>query len=141
MTKEYTGQVVLGVLFIVYLIMKYPTPEPLATMIDYPIGKVAVIGTALSMFYCAHPFLALIGLLVAIQLILGSEVTTGTFAINNYLPSEFKKDGQFTAFNQFPYTLEQEMVNIMATPKDPPIIIPASFSPILEATYNASKVY
>jgi hypothetical protein len=141
MMKKYTGEVVLGILFLIYLIMRYPTPEPLATLIDNPIGKVVVLGIAVSMFYCASPLLALLSILVAIQLIMGSEVTTGTFALNNYLPSTFKKDDQFTAFNQFPYTLEQEMVNKMAPQKDPPILTPASFSPMLVGTGDAARIY
>ena len=141
MTKKYTGEVILGILFIIYLIMRYPTPQPLATMIDNPIGKIVVILIALSMFFCSSPILALIAVLVAIQLIHGSEITTGTFAINNYLPSDFKKGGQFTAFNQFPYTLEQEMVNRMAPQKDPIILNMPSFSPMLESNYDAARVY
>ena len=139
--KKYTGEVILGVLFIIYLVMRYPTPEPLADMIDTPIGKIVVLGIALSMFSCASPILALLGILVAIQLIQGSAVSTGTYAMDNYLPSSFKKDGQFTAFNQFPYTLEQEMVSKMAPQREPPILTPPSFSPILEANYDAAKVY
>lgn len=141
MTKKYTGEIVLGILFIIYLIMKYPTPEPLATMIDNPVGKMVVIGIALCMFSCSSPILALLAVLVAFQLIMGSEVATGTFAIDNYLPSDFKKDGQFTAFNQFPYTLEQEVVSRMAPQREPIILSPPSFSPVLEANYDAAKVY
>jgi hypothetical protein len=67
---------------------------------------------------------------------------TGTDALKKYVPSEKKKTEQFTAFNQFPYTLEQEVVARMA-----PIIKPgtsiskASYKPVLENLYEASPIH
>jgi hypothetical protein len=48
--------------------------------------------------------------------------------------------GDLTAFNQFPYTLEQEMVKLRTINKDPPIESPASYKPMLLATSDASPV-
>ena len=48
--KEHVGQNVLAVLFIVYLIMGYKTPEPVAGMIDTTLGKIVVVLVAVLLF-------------------------------------------------------------------------------------------
>jgi hypothetical protein len=108
------GQLMLAILFVIYLIMGYKTPEPVANLIDTLPGKVVVIVLALSLFVSVHPVLGVLGLLVAYDLIRRSGASTGINALKKYLPTQEKVDSQFTAFNQFPYTLEQEMVKKMA---------------------------
>ena len=60
------------------------------------------------------------------------------------MPSEEKKESQFTAYNQFPYTLEQEIVKKMA-----PIHrmggttlfeSKPSYKPLLEDLHDASPI-
>jgi hypothetical protein len=61
--------------------------------------------------------------------------------IQTYMPSEKKKTSQFTAFNQFPYTLEQEVVNKMAPiMKTGTSINPPSYKPLLDNLYHASPL-
>ena len=61
--------------------------------------------------------------------------------MKQFTPSEDKKSDHYTALNQFPYTLEQEMVKRMA-----PLIMansnldPPSFKPNLENIYDASHI-
>ena len=68
-------------------------------------------------------------------------MSTGLGALQKYAPSEVKKMSQFTAYNQFPYTLEQEIVKQMA-----PIVrsgtsmTPASYKPMLEDLHDASPL-
>jgi hypothetical protein len=48
---------------------------------------------------------------------------------------------QFTAFNQFPYTLEQEVVAKMAPiVRSGSSLTPPSYKPLLENLYDASPV-
>ena len=48
---------------------------------------------------------------------------------------------QFTAFNQFPYTLEQEVVKKMAPiVQSGSVLKKASYKPMLEDLYGASPV-
>jgi hypothetical protein len=57
------------------------------------------------------------------------------------MPTEEKKASQLTAYNQFPYTLEQEVVKKMA-----PIVQPVSsltkpsYKPLLDNLYDASPL-
>jgi hypothetical protein len=139
--KDHMGQLVLAILLIIYLIMGYKTPEPVASMIDSLVGKIIIFIIVIYMFMHCHPILAVLALLVAFDLIRRSSAATGLDALQKFAPSEEKKSSQFTAFNQFPYTLEQEVVKKMA-----PIIQTSagmskpSYKPFLENDHDASPV-
>ena len=139
--KEHMGELTLAILFIIYLIMGYKTPEPVATAIDSIVGKIVIILIVIYMFMNTNPILAILALFVAFDLIRRSSVTTGIDALKRYAPTEEKKLSQFTAFNQFPYTLEQEVVKKMA-----PIVQSGSsmskpsYKPLLENLYDASPL-
>ena len=139
--KEHMGELVLVVLFIIYLIMGLKTPEPVAGMVDTLVGKIVIFITIIYLFMHANPILAVLALFVAFDLIRRSSLATGIDALQKYGPSEEKKMSQFTAFNQFPYTLEQQIVAERA-----PIVrsgyslMPASYKPVLENLYDAAPL-
>ena len=139
--KEHMGELTLAILFIIYLIMGYKTPEPVATVIDSIVGKIVIILIVIYMFMNTNPIVAILALFVAFDLIRRSSVTTGIDALKRYVPTEEKKSSQFSAFNQYPYTLEQEVVKKMA-----PIIQSGSslskpsYKPLLENLYDASPL-
>ena len=139
--KEHMGELILVILFIIYLIMGYKTPEPVASLVDSLGGKILLFIIVIYLFMHCNPILAVLALFVAFDLIRRSSVATGIDALKRYAPSEEKKSSQFTAFNQFPYTLEQEVVKKMA-----PIIqsssslSPPSYKPLLENLYDASPL-
>ena len=139
--KQHMGQLVLVILFIIYLIMGYKTPEPVANMIDSLAGKIVVIVIVIYMFMHTHPVLAVLALFVAFDLIRRSSLTTGIDALQKYAPSEVKKTSQFSAFNQFPYTLEQEVVKKMAPiVQSGSTLSKPSYKPLLENLYDASPI-
>jgi hypothetical protein len=139
--KEKMGELLLMIVFIIYLIMGYKTPETLANVVDSLPGKFVILLIVVAMFVYTNPLLAILSLFVAFELIRRSSRVTGIDALKKYAPSEEKKMSQFTAFNQFPYTLEQEMVKKMA-----PIIqggstlTKASYKPFLENLHDASPL-
>jgi hypothetical protein len=140
--KEHMGELILVILFIIYLIMGYRTPEPISGAVDSLLGKIVIIIIVIYLFMHSNPILAVLSLFVAFDLIRRSSISTGIDALKRFAPSEIKKSSQFTAFNQFPYTLEQEVVKKMA-----PIIQqsgsslkPPSYKPLLENLYDASPV-
>jgi len=140
--KQNVGQLLLGILFIIYLIMGYNTPEPFASLIDSLLGKIVVIIIAIILFANVNPILGVLGLLIAYDLIRRSTITTGNYALQKYLPTQEKVNSQFTAFNQFPYTLEQEMVKKM-TPNNSNEFFggPApTYKPVLDNTRDAALV-
>ena len=139
--KENMSQLLLTILFIIYLIMGYKTPEPVANVVDSLVGKVVIFITVITLFMHANPILAVLSLFVAFDLIRRSSAATGIDALKKYLPTEEKKSSQFTAFNQYPYTLEQEVVKKMA-----PIVqsgsslTKPSYKPLLENLHDASAI-
>jgi hypothetical protein len=139
--RQNLGQVVLCILFIIYLIMGYNMPSSVAGVIDTIYGKIIVVVVALILFSYVNPILGVLGFLVAFELIRRSSLATGTYALNNYIPTEEKKSSNLSAMNQFPYTLEQEVVKKMA-----PIRVtydtqtPATFRPILDDNYDAAPI-
>jgi hypothetical protein len=89
----------------------------------------------------ANPILAVIAALVAFDLMRRSSDTTGLAALQAYAPSEQKKISQFTAFNQFPYTLEQEVVARMAPlVRSGSPLTSATYKPLLDNLYDASPI-
>jgi hypothetical protein len=135
------GELVLVILLIVYLILGFKTPEPIASMIDSLVGKVVIFIIVIYLFMHANPILAVLSLFVAFDLIRRSSIATGIDALQRFAPSEQKKSSQFTAFNQFPYTLEQEVVAKMAPiMKSGSSLTQASYKPILDNLYDASPI-
>ena len=139
--KEHTSELVLSILLIVYLILGLKTPEPIASIIDTLLGKLAVVLVVIYLFMRANPILAILSLFAAYVLMRGSSVTTGSDALKRFAPSEEKKSSQFSAFNQFPYTLEQEVVAKMAPlVQSGSSISQASYKPLLDNLHDASPV-
>ena len=140
--NDHAGQQILSILFIIYIIMGYQMPEPIAGMIDTSIGKIIIVIIAISLFAYANPIVAVLGLYVAYDLISKSTMTTGTAALEKYMPSEEKKMSEFSAYNQFPYTLEQEVVKKMAPVVQSGLSVSqASYKPLLNDTHDATPIH
>jgi hypothetical protein len=136
--KKNMPQLVLAVLFALYLVMGYQMPEGVATIVDSTIGKIVVVVVALMLFAYSNPVLGVLALLVAYQLIKGASIKTGMAGLEEYYPTEAKKWSPFTPERQFPYTLEQEMVKMMTTQKFNTEYVKAPYRPILDDTHDAS---
>lgn len=136
------GQVVLAILFILYLIMGYKTPELVANMVDTSIGKILIFITVLLLFIGCNPVLGVLGIFVAYHLISQSSVVTGSHGLSNYVPTEQKKYSAMTQYNQFPYTLEQEIVKKMAPIKKTADGADNSFTfnPVLDDLHDAAPI-
>jgi hypothetical protein len=139
--KEHMGEFILIILMIIYLVLGFRTPDIIANLIDNIIGKVVVILVVIYLFMHANPILAVVAALVAFDLMRRSSETTGLGALQAYAPSEQKKMSQFTAFNQFPYTLEQEVVAKMAPiVRSGSSLSSASYKPLLDNLHDASPL-
>ncbi len=83
--KEHMGELVLVVLFIIYLIMGSKTPEPVAGMVDTLVGKIVIIITIIYLFMHANPILAVLALFVGFDLIRRSSMATGIDALQRII--------------------------------------------------------
>jgi hypothetical protein len=139
--KDNVGQMILGFLFILYLVMGFKTPDTIADKIDTMGGKMVLFILAIYMFLNFHPVLAVLGLLVIFDLMRSSASATGLDALKKYEPTEEKKMSQFSAFNQFPYTLEQEIVKKMAPQVNSgSVLSQSSFKPKLNDLHGATPL-
>ena len=86
--KQKTGELLLGILFAVYLIMGYPTPEPLANLVDTVVGKIFIFMIIIALFMYANPILAVLSLFVAFDLVRRSSIITGIDSLKKYMPTE-----------------------------------------------------
>jgi hypothetical protein len=136
--KKHMPELLLSVLFVIYLVMGYKMPQAVAVMIDSTIGKIVVVLAALMLFAYSNPVLGVLALLVAYQMIKNASVKTGMAGLEEYYPTEAKKWSPFTPTHQFPYTLEQEVVKNMTTQKFNTEYVKASYRPTLDDTHDAS---
>ena len=138
--KKNMPQLVLVVLFVLYLVMGYQVPEGVATLIDSTLGKIVVVVIALMLFAYSNPVLGILALLVAYQLIKSASVKTGMAGLEEYYPTEAKKWSPFTPAHQFPYTLEQEVVKNMTTQTFNTEYVKAPYKPTLDDIHDASPL-
>lgn len=138
--KRNISQLVLIILFLIYLILGLKMPDSVANIIDSTIGKIVVCIAALLLFGYSNPILGVLGILVAYQLIKSSSEKTGMAALEQYYPTEEKKWSPFTPTHQFSYTLEQEVVKQMASQKFNTNFVKAPYSPVLDDTHDASAI-
>jgi hypothetical protein len=141
LNKEHRSEFVLAILLVIYLVMGFKTPDTVANAVDTLPGKVVIIVIVISLFTYYHPVLAVIAMFAAFDLIRRSSESTGLDSLQKYVPTEEKKVSQFNAYNQFPYTLEQEMVSKMVPMRNSGTsITQSSFKPVLDDLHNAVSV-
>lgn len=139
--KKNMPQLILVILFIIYLVLGLRMPSSIANVIDTNPGKIVVCILALALFAYSNPILGILGIMVAYELIKGSSMTTGSAALAKYYPTETKKWSPFNATHQFPYTLEQEIVKKMAPVRPSNYVsTPSTFKPILDDQHDAAPV-
>ena len=141
LNKEHRSQLILTIILIAYLILGLQTPQPIAFLVNNIVGQIVIFLIVIYMFLHMNPILAVISLVAAFDLIRRSSNTVYNDLLQTYIPSEENKMGQFTAFNQFPYTLEQEVVKKMAPiVQSGSVLTKASYHPLLDNLHDASPL-
>ena len=119
-------EMLLTVLIVLYIVLNVPTPDVIASYVDTPLGNIVVVLIALSFFTHSHPVVGVLGLFAAYVLIRRSSSSS---AIEAYVPSEKRKSEELSAYNQFPVTLEEQMVALRAPLADTQVGSATSFHP------------
>ncbi len=153
------SQLILAILFVLYILLNVQTPTVLAEPIDTLFGKVLVVAVAVVIFMKTNPVVGVLGFIAAYQLIKTSSITTGTYGMKHYLPSETSKMAEMQSFNQEGMqtptetqevflnknsegALETEMVAKMA-----PLVMngssssTANYGPILDDQHSAAPLF
>jgi hypothetical protein len=111
-----TLEIILFIVFVVYLVFQIPTPSFLIPVIDSPLGLGIVIVTTIYVFFYTTPILAILSVLVAYELLRRSSlITKMEYPISPYLPTQYKKDVVIKQMNPVKkVTLEEEVIDVMA---------------------------
>jgi hypothetical protein len=112
--RKNMGQLILIILFLIYLVIGFKTPTDLALLIDNIWGKAIIIIIAIVLFAVCNPILGILGFFVAYKLIISSNIESGNYGKQNYIPTEERKYAEMINNNKYPYTLEQEIVKLRA---------------------------
>jgi hypothetical protein len=142
--KKNMSELILAILFIIYLVMGKRTPDMVAKMVDNMFGKAVIILVALYLFAYHNPILGVLGLFVAYQLVNMSlhdfDLYEGISDLSSYMPKEEKVWSPYSPAHQFSYTLEQEIVKKMASQRFNTNYVKAPYRPSLDDTHNASPL-
>jgi hypothetical protein len=111
-----TLEIIVFIIFVVYLVFNIPTPRVLIPVIDSPIGLGIVVVTTIYVFFYTTPILAILSVLVAYELLRRSSVISSVeYPITPYLPTQHKKDVVIKQMNPVKkVTLEEEVIQHMA---------------------------
>lgn len=139
MKLEKTHSLVLELLFVIYIMFDIETPSELANLVDTKIGNVVVVLLGLSMFAAAGPIAGILGLLAAHTLIKRSSLQTGGVLAQSENKAEEIKMSMLQKYNDFPKTLEEEVISEMA-----PIVrsdgSQGNFKPVVDNLNDAAPV-
>lgn len=124
---------------IAFIVIERDMPLPLARAIDNPVGQIAVFGAAIFCFTKSR-ILGAVALVGAYELVRRAQKKTGRRDALKFLPSENKKNRELTIMNQFPVTLEEELVTNMIPFIEDSSIGEASFKPNLAELHQATHL-
>ena len=135
-------EMVLLVLFVIYLVFPISTPQFLAPMVDSSLGMVGIFAIVLFLFMYSHPLLAILYIFVAYELIRRSTQVTGRTAYLQFTPSQAKRDANMQAMNvPKEESLEEAVVSQMApVPHTSVDFLETEFKPLAEDVHHASII-
>lgn len=134
-------QLVLAVLLIVFILADVSLPGPLANMVDSVTGNIVVGLLALALFANGNPLLGMLGLVATYMLVSRSgRMSGGGHAAKKHMVSENSKVMDFSKYNDYPVSLEEEMVEKMAPLVKHPPAINVDYKPVLDKLHDAAPV-
>lgn len=131
-------QFLLSILLIIYILVDVPVPAPLANMIDSITGNIVIGLIAVSIFVNGNPLIGILGLLATYMLIKRSGNIKSSKSSNSWPRSEDSKVDDFSKYNDFPVSLEEEIVQKMAPLVKHSPAPNSDYKPILAKLHNAA---
>jgi len=132
-------EMLLGGLFICFIVFDIPIPKELGIAINSLVGNIVVLVCALYLFVHVHPAVGILGLYAAYELL--RQVNSGISPIPNNATLENRKDFDKLAENQFPVTLEEEIVKKRIPEVNTSTYTSgASYKPVLEDDHQSSFI-
>ena len=153
--KITTLEIIVIVVFILYLISGMSMPFAINQLIDTPLGVVVVLVLTLWIFLSTNPVLGVLTIFVAYELVrrsAGTAMAAPRAAMIQYNPIQIKRDLETVAMNAnlnvdpataapLDRTLEEDVVSKMAPlSSGAPTYVETGFKPVAESTHNASSI-
>jgi len=135
---EKQEHLILAVLLIIYILLDVQLPMMLTRAVDTIYGKIVLFVLAINIFFNVNKVAGVLAFVAAYTMIDRASKASGTFAMTNYLPSEAKKVLDFSKFNDYPYSLEEEEVARMAPIIQNDTSTGSSYKPILDSLHDAA---
>jgi len=138
LTRQNIPQWVLATVCILYILGDITPPHAIADHVTTPIGIFVLISVAVLLSRFVHPMVTVIYLIAAFELYERS-FKTRVRGPERKLPRD-KRNPQLTPENQFPVTLEEQVVKKMAPWVMKENMVPPSYKPVLDDDMNASTL-
>tara|TARA_Y100000389_G_scaffold168095_1_gene173605 strand:- start:147 stop:593 length:447 start_codon:yes stop_codon:yes gene_type:complete len=109
--KKHSWLYVLVALFIVFIVLPINIPPELAKLIDSSIGKIVIVVLVINLFMF-NPIVGTVGAVAAYEIIRRSTGYSSLYSgiDSNFLQSEKIKTSVLKTMNNFPYTVEEEVI-------------------------------
>ena len=127
---------ILCLLLSCFVVFDVEVPLVLADVVDNPIGKIGVAALALCIL-SQNTLVGVVAIIAAYVLIQRSEGKTGSYGERNFLPNENKKLSHLNAMNQFPSTLEEEIISTMLPMNRNMDLTDSEYKPVLADNHDA----
>jgi len=127
-------QLALAIIFVIYIFVhNIKMPQVVAEGISNTVGSIIVALVALGLLLTANPVVGILGIVVAYLLIERSnQQMKNRTSVGTFVKKEMEKmDKFFNVENQFPKTLEEEIVEKRTMHKSEPDVISPSYKPLL----------
>jgi len=135
MLPKNPAYLVLSLLMAVFIVMDISPPNNICMLVDTMVGKAVVIMVALSLF-SLDMLMGSVGIVAAYILIMRCSKKE---EVRTFSPSEVKKTKQLSVMNQFPLTVEEEVIGKMLPRTNPDLQAP-DYKPTLNNLHNATKL-
>lgn len=123
------------VLLVVFVVGNFSVPADVSEFVNTLPGSSALLLAVVALLYY-KPVVGVIALIAAFELLRRSG---GFKTDNDFIPSEEKKSEDFDAMNDFPLTLEEEVVANMVPMSSENLQAP-SYQPLLEDLHDSSQL-
>lgn len=133
-------QAVLAIILIIFILGDISAPAPLANMIDSVTGNIIVGLLALSVFVNGHPLLGMLALVASYMLVKRSGHMPGFRKSKESETSENSKVMDFSKYNDYPVSLEEEMVEQMAPLVKHKPASNSNYQPVLSKLHLAAPI-
>jgi hypothetical protein len=123
----------------IFIIFNIEVSQETANIVDNLIVKV-LLYIGVFFLFTTHKLLGAVAFIGVFELIRRSEKKTGKVVIKKYLPTQIKKDKHLNSLNQFPVTLEEEIVSKMVPITNNTPLPTSGFKPTLSSCKGATSI-